>query len=104
MTKGINWKKVGHLTAIFTLLAICTTGTALAAGRLDNVANAFVSAVKIAVVGVFGWKTCEMVLKERYSMAWGIGLCGAIIGGFLFLGEQTYTWAWNFLKGLIDGV
>jgi glycerol uptake facilitator-like aquaporin len=100
--KATNWKRIAHATAIFTMLAVTCATTAFA-GKLDNLANNALDFVKIIVVAAFGWKTIEMLMKERYSMAWAIGLCGALVGGFLFLGEGTYTWAWNFIKGLVEG-
>lgn len=97
-------KRTLTLAGIYLLMVVPgLTTTAYAANKLENVAHAFVTVVKIAVFGVFGWKAAEMAFKERYGLAWGLGLAAALVGGFLFGGEAVFTWLWNIIQDVING-
>lgn len=67
---------------------------------IERIATQFNTVVGILVFGIFAWKAAEMALKEHYSKAWGLLFAGALVGGFLFAGRQTFTWLWGIITGI----
>jgi|GEM_PF-6052245 len=70
---------------------------------LQKLASEFNVVISILVLGIFAWKAAEMAFKERYSMMWGLLLAGALVGGFLFAGQSTFTWLWKVMCTIVGG-
>lgn len=95
----LNPARVLHTAALsFLLFNAIMASPAMAATRVENFANTIVLVAKALVLVPFALAVAKMLSTERYSMAWGIGLCGALIGFFLFGGQAGFEW----IKGIVE--
>ncbi|HWI50748.1 MAG TPA: hypothetical protein VNT01_01235 [Symbiobacteriaceae bacterium] len=70
---------------------------------LETLMNSFVRLIGLAGAAVFAWKAAEMVMRERWSMVWLLGIGAFLFGGFLIGGMTFFNWLYKAVCALAGG-